>query len=62
MVVEVLLARNELLAVDRRREETTELVVGEKVDREAGQPVRLFEPAQLTCRDVQLVEPFATSA
>ena len=37
-------------------------LVGEELDRQPREPVRLLEPAQLAGRDVQLVEPCATSA
>ena len=57
MVVEVLLARDELLAVRRREEEAAALVVAEELDREERKPARLLEPARLARRDVQLVQP-----
>ena len=56
MVVEILLAGDELLAVTRREEEAAALVVAEQRDGEGREPARLFEPAQLSRRDVQLVE------
>ena len=46
MVVELLLARDELLAVARRLEEAARVVVGEQVDRERREPVRLEQPAR----------------
>src|SRR5262249_58566718 len=57
VVVELLLARDQLLAVCGREEEAAALIVGEELDREPGQPVRLLQPAQLACRNVKLVEP-----
>ena len=54
MVVELLLARDQLLAVDRRLEEAATLVVGEELDRERGEAVRLAQPARVAGRDVQL--------
>ena len=62
MVVELLLARDELLAVGGRQEEAAALVVAEQLDREPREPPRLLEPAQLAGRDVQLESPFATFA
>ncbi len=56
MVFEILAPRDELLAVARRLEEAAAGVVGEELDREPRNPVRLLEPAQLARRDVQLVE------
>ena len=56
MVVELLLAGNEPLAVGRREEEAAAFLVGEELDREPRESVRLLEPAQLAGRDVQLVE------
>ena len=57
VVVEVLRAHDERLAVGRREEEAAALVVSEQLDREQRQPARLLEPAQLAGGDVQLVEP-----
>ena len=57
MVVEALLARDELLAVRRRLEEAAVLLVEEELEREPREPVRLLEPAQLAGRDVQLEQP-----
>ena len=54
MVVELLRPRDEALAVDGREEEAAVLVVGEELDREPREPVRLLEPPQLAGRDVQL--------
>ena len=55
VVVEVLLARNELFAVDGREEEAATFVA-EELDREECEAARLLEPAQLAGCDVQLVE------
>ena len=57
MVFEILLARDELLAVGGREEEAAALIVAEELDGEAGQAVRLAEPAKVSRRDVQLEEP-----
>src|SRR5437763_7069254 len=57
MIVEVLLAADEPLAVDRRQEETAAFVVAEELDGQQCEPPRLLEPAQLARRDVKLVEP-----
>src|SRR6266487_6095558 len=57
MVVELLLACHQPLAVGGREKETAALLVGEELDGEPREPVRLLEPAQLAARDVQLVEP-----
>ena len=57
MVVEVLLARDQLLAVCGREEEAAALVVAEQLDREERESARLLEPARLAGRDVKLVEP-----
>ena len=57
VVVEVLRPRDEPLAVGRREEEAAVLVVGEELDREPREPVRLVEPAQLARRDVELEQP-----
>src|SRR5207247_10004998 len=57
VIVEVLLARDELLAVDRCREEAAALVVGEEIDGQTREAVRLLQPAELAGREVQLVEP-----
>ena len=46
VVVEVLRARDELLAVGGREEEAAALVVGEQLDREQREPARLEQPAQ----------------
>ena len=62
VVVEVLLADDQLLAVGGRLEEAAVLVVAEELDREPREPVRLLEPAQLAGRDVQLESPLATFA
>ena len=56
MVVEVLPARDQLLAVARRQEEPAVRLVREELDREQRESARLLEPAQLAGRDVQLVE------
>src|SRR3954447_4713218 len=56
MVVEALLAADEPLAVDRRQEETTALVVAEGLRGKQREPPRLLQPAQLPRRHVQLVE------
>src|SRR5512133_220362 len=56
VVGEILLAADELLAVTRRQEEAAALIVAEQRDGEDCKPARLFEPAQLSCCDVQLVE------
>src|SRR3954463_6726853 len=56
MVVEVLLAADQPLAVDRRQEETAALVVAEELHRQQREPPRLLQPAQLPRRDVELVE------
>src|SRR3954468_322508 len=50
MVVEVLLAADQPLAVDRREEETAALVVAEELDRQQCEPPRLLQPAQLARR------------
>src|SRR6476659_6657454 len=57
MVVELLLARHQLLAVGGREKEAAALLVPEELDGEPRESVRLLEPAQLAGRDVQLVEP-----
>src|SRR5262249_2549354 len=57
VIVEVLLARDEPLAVDRRLEEAAAPVVFEELDREACESMRPLQPAHLARRDVQLVEP-----
>ena len=57
VVVELLRPRDEALAVGRREKEAAVLVVGEELDREPGEPVRLVEPARLSGRDVELEEP-----
>src|SRR2546429_3151140 len=56
MVAEVLLAAEEPLAVRRREEEAAPFFVAEELDGEEREPARLLEPAQLTCRHVQLVK------
>src|SRR6266540_5540680 len=56
MVVEILLAADELLAVARCQEEAAALLVAEQRDRKDRKPARLLEPPQLSCRNVQLVE------
>ena len=56
MVVEVLLARDELLTVERCSEEPAALVVAEQVDGQHRESARVLEPAQLPGREVQLVE------
>ena len=53
MVVEVLPPRDEPLAVGRRLEEAAFGVVGEQLDGEEREPVRLHEPAQVAGRDVE---------
>ena len=55
MVVEVLLARDQLLAVLRREEEAAALVVAEQLDRLESQPAR--SRAGVAGRDVQLEQP-----
>src|SRR5690349_24091140 len=57
VVVELLLPRDQLLAVGRREEETASFLVGKELDGEPGEPVRLLEPAEDAGSDVQLVEP-----
>jgi len=57
MVVELLRAGDELLAVRGREEEAAVLGVAEELDGEPGEPVGLLEPAQLAGRDVQLEQP-----
>ena len=52
MVVEFLLACDELLSVGRREEEAAALLVGEELDGEQGEPARLLEPTQLAGCDV----------
>ena len=54
VVVELLRARHESLAVARREEEAAALLVREELDREPREPVGLFEPPQLARGDVQL--------
>src|SRR2546423_14715453 len=54
MVVELLLAAHELLAVRGRVEEAAALVVAEQRDGEQRQASRLVEPTRLSGRDVQL--------
>src|SRR5207302_5793439 len=56
IVVEILLARDECLAVDGCEEEAAVLLIGEEIDGEARKPVRLVQPAGGAGRDVQLVE------
>src|SRR5204862_6597654 len=56
-VVELLLARQELLRVGRRQKEAASLLVGEQLRGESNEPVRLAEPAQVAGRDMELVEP-----
>ena len=56
VVVEVLRAHDERLAVGGREEEAAALVVSEQLDREQREAARLLEPAQLAGGDVQLVE------
>ena len=53
MVVELLRPRDEALAVGGREKEAAMLVVGEELDRESCEPVRLMEPAPLPARDVR---------
>ena len=57
VVVELLRPRDQLLAVGGREEEAAALLVGEELDREPREPVRLPQPAQLARRDVQLEQP-----
>src|SRR2546423_15699868 len=57
MVADLLLGCQEPLRVSLQEVEAAALLVGEELDREAGQPVRLLEPAQLSGRDMELVEP-----
>ena len=57
MVVELLRPRDEALAVGRGEKEAAVLLVGEELDRESREPVRLVEPARLSGRDVELEEP-----
>ena len=57
VVVEVLRAHDERLAVGGREEEASALVVAEQLDGEQREAARLLEPAQLAGGDVQLVEP-----
>jgi hypothetical protein len=54
VVVELLLRRDELLAVTRRQEEAAAGPVPEQLDGQAGQPVRLLEPAYVAARDMEL--------
>src|SRR4051812_836424 len=54
MIVELLLARDELLTVTRRLEEAAALFVGEEVDRERREAMRLAQPARIARCDVQL--------
>src|SRR5436190_10295942 len=56
MVVEVLLAADQPLAIHRREEEAAVRVVAEQLHREQREAAALQEPAQLAGRDVQLVE------
>src|SRR5215207_664139 len=56
VVEEVLLARDEALALRRSEIEAAALLVREELDREQGQPARLLEPAQLAGGDVQFVK------
>ena len=57
VVVELLLAVDELLAVGRRVEEAAVLLVGEELRRKDGEPSRLSQPTQVAGRDMQLAEP-----
>src|SRR3954463_1506149 len=57
MVIELLLASDQPLAVGRREEEAAALLVCEELDREPREAVRLLEPTQVAGCDVQLVEP-----
>ena len=57
VVVELLRPRHEALAVGRGEKEAAVLLVGEELDRESREPVRLVEPASLSGRDVELEEP-----
>jgi hypothetical protein len=54
VVVELLRARDQGLAVGGREEESSALLVGEELDREPRDPVGLPQPPQLARRDVQL--------
>ena len=56
IVVEVLRAGGERLAVVRREEEPAALVVREELDRAIGDPARLEQPAHVAGRDVELDE------
>ena len=56
VIVEVLLPRDELLPVPRREEETAVGGVAEEIDGKHCKPPRLFEPAQLSGCDVELVQ------
>src|SRR6266498_4125245 len=56
MIVEVLLAADEPLAVDGRQEEAAPLLVAEELDGEEDEAPRFLQPAQLTRRDVELVQ------
>src|SRR5262249_27260885 len=56
VVVELLLARHQLLTVGRRKKDPAALAIGEELYGEPGDPVRLVEPTELPRRDVQLVE------
>ena len=53
----IFLRTTSCLAVDGRLEEAAVLLVGEEVDREPREPVRLLEPAQLAGRGMQLEQP-----
>src|SRR5687767_15202784 len=54
MVFELLRLCDQALAVKRREKEAAVLLVGEQLDRQPCQPVRLLEPPELAGRDVQL--------
>src|SRR6476620_2974035 len=56
VIVEVLLPRDELLSVPRREEEAAVGGVAEEIDGKHRKPPRLFEPAQLSGCDVELVQ------
>src|SRR5581483_8237770 len=57
VVVERLLARDELLPVRRREEEAAALVVAEQLDGAERDPTGLAQPAEIARRDVELVQP-----
>ena len=57
MVVEVLLATHEPLAVRGRQEEPPTLVVRKQLDGEESEPPRVLQPTQLARGYVELVQP-----